>query len=90
MYPSSQQLKTEGIDRTSECAIGAVAVTPNDLTDIPTTRGLYLGGGGNLAVIMSNGDAVTFIAMQAGVPIPYSVKRVKATGTTATNIIATY
>ena len=83
-------LNKQGRDKTADCAIGAVAVTPSDSTDIEVCRGLYIGGAGNAAVIMANGDEVIFTGLQAGVLYPISVTRVKSTGTTATNIIATY
>lgn len=71
---------------------GAVAVTPSDSTDLTrgATKGLYIGGAGNVAVITSGGDTVTFNAITIGNVHPISVKRVLATGTTATNIVAVY
>lgn len=73
-------------------ATGAVAVTPHDTNDLAggATKGLYVGGSGNVVVIMANDDEVTFTGLSAGVVHPFSVKRVKATGTTATSIVAVY
>lgn len=73
-------------------ASGAVAVTPSDGADLArgTTKGLYIGGAGNVVVNLSNGDTVTLTAIQVGVIHPISVKRVWATGTTATGIVAVY
>jgi hypothetical protein len=72
-------------------AIGAAAVTPNDSTDLSRTptRALYIGGAGNLVVDMAEGPTVTFTAVPVGI-FPISVKRVRSTSTTATNIIALY
>lgn len=71
-------------------AIGAVAVV-NDVTIVPNyCRGIYVGTTGNVAVTMANNDAVTFIAVQAGTVLPIRIKRVNASGTTATSIIALY
>jgi hypothetical protein len=71
-------------------AIGAVDVV-NDVTIAPTyCRGLYVGTTGNVAVTMSTGDAVTFVAVQAGTVLPIRVKRVNSSGTTASSIIALY
>jgi hypothetical protein len=66
----------------------AAALTPNDAADLATeTRALYVGTGGNLSVILS-GDtaAVTFTNVAAGYH-PLRVKRLRATGTTATGIV---
>lgn len=72
-------------------AVNAVAITPNDGTDLVTvTRGIYIGGAGNLAVVMSSGDAVTFTALAVGVIHPLRIARVKSTNTTATLIIGVY
>lgn len=74
-------------------AIGADAVTPNDGTDLPggTTRGLYVGTGGNLIVYMGDSAvSVTFTGVPNGAILPLCVARVLATGTTASNIVALY
>jgi hypothetical protein len=66
-----------------------IAITPNDATILQDDlRGLYIGGAGNLAVITSGGQTVTFVGLAAGTILPVSVKRVLATGTTATSILA--
>jgi hypothetical protein len=39
---------------------------------------------------MADGTSATFNALQVGVIHPLSVKQVKATGTTATNIVVLY
>lgn len=70
-------------------ASSAAAVTPddsNDLTDV--TRWVYVGGAGNLTVVMNDGTTATFTGFQAGTLLPIRVSRVKATNTTATNITA--
>ena len=51
-------------------------------------RARYVGGAGNVAAINENGVAVTFAAVPAGAVLPIATKRVNATGTTATNLIA--
>lgn len=77
------------IDAVSAPALGAVEVTPSDATDLsPTARALYVGGAGTLEVIMQSGDTVTFTNAEGVLPI--RVKRVLATGTTATGIVALY
>lgn len=70
--------------------VSAAAITPSDATVFAQTRGLYIGGAGNVAVTMADGASVTFNALTVGVVHLLSVKQVKATGTTATNIVALY
>ena len=70
-------------------AAHAVAVTPNDGTDLTyPARALYVGGAGDVVVIMHGGETTTFKAVQVGTVLPLIVTRVKSTGTTATNIVA--
>lgn len=71
----------------SDPAHDAVAVTPSDATQLGGVRGLYVGGAGDVAVEMQAGTTLTFAATAGGV-LPIKVKRVLATGTTATGIIA--
>lgn len=69
----------------------AVAITPNDGADLARiTRGIYIGGAGNIKVDMSDGTTVTFTAIAAGIIHPIAVKRVYLTGTSATGIIGVY
>lgn len=73
----------------SATALGAV--TPSDTVDFAqgTAKALWIGGAGNVSII-AEGDtaAVTLTAAAAGQMISLRVKRVRATGTTATNIVA--
>ena len=73
-------------------AIGAQIVTPSDTTDLcQNTRAVYVGGTGNLSVVMDGGDnAVIFVGVQGGSVLPIQVQRIKDTGTTATSILALY
>lgn len=67
----------------------AAAVTKSDATVLPATRGLYIGGAGDVAVSMAADDSsVTFTAVPAGTVLPVRVKKVLSTGTTATTIVA--
>lgn len=67
----------------------AVAVTPNDSTDLTnTSRAIYVGGAGDLEVITSGGDTAIFVGVAAGTLLPIRVSRVKAAGTTATSLLA--
>jgi hypothetical protein len=70
-------------------AVDAVAVTPSDSVDLVNmSRALWVGGAGNISVIMHSGATVTFSGIAAGTLLPIRVSRVRSTGTTATNILA--
>lgn len=74
-------------------ARGAAAVTPSDSADLAyVTRGLFIGVGGNLAVIMADdaeaSTVVVFKGLAAGQILPIAVRRVRNTSTTATDIVA--
>lgn len=68
----------------------AVAVTPHDTNKLEiTSRALYVGGAGNVSVNMG-GQVVTFVGVNAGQILPIRTSLVRATLTTATNIVAMY
>lgn len=70
-------------------AYNAAAVTPSDTVPLSiVARGLYIGAAGNVAVLTTGGDTVTFVAAPTGTVLPISVQKVLATGTTATSIVA--
>lgn len=73
----------------------AAAVTPSDTVNIPSISGgvndgcvLYVGTTGDLKVMTTGEDEVTFVNIQGGSFIPVQVLRVFSTGTTALNIVA--
>jgi hypothetical protein len=70
----------------------AEAVTPHDTNDTVsgTTDALWVGGAGNLSVVMQGGQTVTFTGVPAGTQLDIHVSRVRGTGTTATSIVALY
>ena len=72
-------------------------ITPSDTVDLPRYSGngyltvaLWVGGLGNVAAVMQNGTVVTFLAVPAGTWLPLAARRVNATNTTATGIVALY
>jgi hypothetical protein len=72
-----------------------VIVTPSDTVDItginpnsPAT--LFVGVGGNIVVITIGGSTLTLKNIADGSFLPIQVTRVKATGTTATDIVALF
>jgi hypothetical protein len=70
----------------------AFSVTPTDNTDLPSVaRWLWVGGTGTLKVLFAGdqpGSEVTFTAVPAGILLPFQIRRVQATGTSATLIVA--
>lgn len=70
---------------------GAIAVTKSDSTVLADTRGLYVGGAGDVAVLMEDSAAsVVFKAVPVGTVLPICVSKVLETGTSATLILALY
>ena len=67
----------------------AIAVTASDLTVIQTTRALWIGVTGNVAVRTALGRNVTFSNVPVGV-LPVQCDMVLSTGTTASSIVAMY
>ena len=77
----------------SSPAVDAVAITPNDSTDLTRPpKAIYVGTGGNVALIPRGQGAsvVTFANVQDGTILPVSTRRVNATDTTALNIVGLY
>lgn len=67
----------------------ASSVTPNDSADLTTiARAIYVGTSGSVKIDTLNGNTVTLPNLAAGVWHPIAVKRIHATGTTATDIFA--
>ena len=71
-------------------ATRALAVTPSDTVDLTwISRALYVGVAGDVKVDMADsGTGIVFKAVPAGTFMPIRAKRVYATGTTATNLVA--
>jgi hypothetical protein len=76
----------------TDIAYFAAAVTPADGSNLanPATRGLWVGGAGNVKVDCIGGGTVTFNTVAAGTWLKVAAVKVYATGTTATNIVALY
>lgn len=72
----------------------AATITPSDTVDIATgpTRGVYVGVAGDVTAVMAGGSQATvlFKNVPTGVILPISVKRINATGTTATTMLALF
>lgn len=80
-----------GISAVESPVFNAFAVTPSDTVDLAHVAcAIYCGGGGDVSLITLNGDQVTFTALVSGIFHPITASRIRATGTTATGIIAGY
>lgn len=65
-------------------------VTPNDSADLARAGILYVGIGGNIALVTVGGDTLTLTGVPSGTFVPVRVRRVLATNTTATSILCFY
>ena len=79
--------------------LSGLAVTPSDSTDLAPpdgntrpTRGILVGGAGNLNLVMADSTNVTITvpATACGMVLSLAVNRIKSTSTTATSIVAFY
>ncbi len=81
---------------TTSSAYALRAVTPSDSTTLGLTSGafvrcLYVGTGGNLAVLAADdASAVTLTGIPSGSFVPVHAVKVMFTNTTASNIVAMY
>lgn len=72
-------------------ATGSADVTPDDTTKLDTvTRGLWVGTGGDISMLMKDGTTATWANVPDGSLLPVRVQRVNSTGTTASDIDAVY
>lgn len=69
----------------------SLAVTPSDSAAQPVCRALFVGGAGNITGRLA-GDVVdtVFNGIAAGTILPLQFKLIKATGTTATGMVALF
>lgn len=69
-------------------AQGAAVITPHATNQLlHSTRAIYVGGSGDMACEMVNGELVTFVGLLAGAVYPFRVQRVFVAGTTATSLV---
>lgn len=76
---------------TTGSAHALAPVTPDDVTELPrgVARGVYVGGAGDLVIEDGAGAVVTIVSGDHQYH-PVIARRVLATGTTATAILALY
>lgn len=83
----ADDFKTHQTGLESPAEAGA-AIVPSDSEPLAkVTRAVYVGGAGNLHVVLLSGDTVTLIGALPGVIYPLRVEKVLATGTTATGLV---
>jgi hypothetical protein len=78
-------------DAPSAPATRVLAIMPHDtnpLVDIP--KALYVGTGGSIALQGTSGTDATLTNVADGSILPIRARFVRATGTTAANIVALY
>ena len=73
-------------------ATGGVAVDVSAADQVlgRTARGFWVGGEGNLALVMDDGSELTFTGIPAGYLLVAQATTVKNSGTTATNVLALF
>ena len=69
---------------------GGKAITPSDADIFAGGVAVYVGGAGIVTCTPANGGADVPVTMPAGGIVPFRVLAVKATGTTATLMVAVY
>jgi len=63
-------------------------ITPDDAADLPEiTRALYIGGAGTAVLVLASGAEITLSGLAAGTMLALRVRQVKATGTTAEQLV---
>lgn len=81
-------------------ALNGEVITPSNTNNLTLSGGsieagetgacIYVGTGGNLRVTMLGGQDITFRNLPSGAFLPIQVKKVWATGTTATDLLSLY
>jgi hypothetical protein len=66
-----------------------VVLTKSDTDELAVkSRAIYVGGAGDLNVVMASGTTVLFSAVPAGTILPIQIKQLLSTSTTATLVVA--
>lgn len=82
-----------GTTASPQCPVlpdAAKAISPNNVDTFQQSVGVYCGVGGDVVCTPANGNADVTVTVQAGQFIPFRVIAVKATGTTASGLLAVY
>lgn len=80
---------TKPVTNLAQPAVDAITITPSDETDLSAynIRALYVGTGGNIAILTTSGTTVVFKNAVSGSVIPCNVNKVFAASTTASDIV---
>ena len=73
-------------------AVGGVAVDVSAADQVlpKTSRAFWIGGTGDLALVMDDGSEITLVGIPAGALLALQAGTVKNTGTSATNVVALF
>ncbi len=84
--------ENSGQDDLDNPASSAESITPHNTNALSNvTRGIYVGGTGNITCRLLNDSAdVVFTAVPVGAILPIRASHVRATGTTATFLISLF
>lgn len=82
---AKKQVKHSGGD--TSYSLYQSLVTPSDSTVLDPCRGIYIGVGGNVTINDQADALIVFANVPAGTVLPIQPRRIRATGTTATNIV---
>lgn len=86
----TQGLTDVGVDESRRDIVAGdfFPITPSDSVNlIKATKGIYVGGAGNVSAVTRNGVTVLFTAVPVGSTLDIGAIRINATGTTATNLV---
>lgn len=71
-------------------AFKLTTVTPSDSTVLTGVRALWVGGAGTVNIVAVDDTSAVSLTVPAGTLLPIFVKQVRATGTSATLLVALY
>lgn len=72
-------------------AVGGFAIVPSDATSFArATRAIYVGTGGDVAVVMYDGTVVTLVGVPSGSFLPVRALRVNDASTDAEDMVGLY
>lgn len=88
--PAPNHGSIQAADKTMPGYSGFV-ITPHDTNILPSiVRGIYVGVTGHVTLVDPEGNTVLFKNATQGTILPFRAKQVKATGTTATDLVGIY
>ena len=79
-----------GLEDSDRVYSNALSVTPDDSNDLTKSGLIYVGTGGNIKVDFINFGTVTILNVPSGRFIQSRVKKVYATGTTASDLVVIF